>query len=248
MRVGAAALSPLPLGTAAPLDTPLPPVDPPRSGAIAMALVEAEQRLPQVYTVLADPAAQARHAHHQQAVAQALAELKVRPRADSLDFREVVAHELPALLQQTGFDASIYAARNSDVVGYGRYLLYSDPDPKERFCLQVFAFDPRQKTPIHNHPNECASYIAQGSMMERLYELPELATAAGHAGQVAKLHKHERPQTSWAGFGPAQLQVPHSLKNHSGSLAVSVHLYRDMDGVSDHQQVASAGRFERFRP
>ncbi|HET7863952.1 MAG TPA: hypothetical protein VFL86_06035, partial [Burkholderiaceae bacterium] len=67
------------MGTAAPLDTPLPHVHPPLSDAIAMALVEAERRLPQVYTVLADPAAQARHAHHQQAVAQALAELKARP-------------------------------------------------------------------------------------------------------------------------------------------------------------------------
>lgn len=214
----------------------------------ATALLQAEMRLPGIYTMLAAPAARERHGHHQEALAHALAELKARPREDGLDFREIVARELPGLLQKTGFDAGIYAARNSEVGGYGRYLLHSDPDPKERFCLQIFAFDPRQKTPIHNHPNECASYIAQGVLMERVYELPQDAADAGHAGQVAKLQKNERPQASWAGFDLTQLQVPHSLKNKSDSLAVSVHLYRDMDGVSEGQQVAAADKFERFKP
>lgn len=214
----------------------------------ATALIQAEMRLPGIYTTLVDPAAQERHGHHQEALAQALAELKARPRDDGLDFREIVAQELPGLLQKTGFDAGIYAARNSEVGGYGRYLLHSDPDPTGRFCLQIFAFEPRQKTPIHNHPNECASYIAQGALMERVYELPRQAADAGHAGQVAKLQKNERPQASWAGFDLTRLQVPHSLKNKSASLAVSVHLYRDMDGVSEGQQVAAAEKFERFRP
>lgn len=220
----------------------------PEDTGTATALTQSEMRLPGIYTMLAAPAARERHGHHQEAMAQALAELKALPRADGQDFREVVARELPGLLQKAGFDASIYAARSSEVGGYGRYLLHSDPDPKERFCLQIFAFDPRQKTPIHNHPNECASYIAQGTLMERLYELPEAAAAAGHAGQVAKTQKNARPQASWAGFDPTQLQVPHSLKNHSGSVAVSVHLYRDMDGVSAGQQVAAADKFERFKP
>lgn len=212
------------------------------------ALIQAERRLPGIYTMLAAPAARERHGHHQEAVAQALAELKALPRADGLDFREVVARELPGLLQKAGFDAGIYAARSSEVGGYGRYLLHSDPDPKERFCLQIFAFEPRQKTPIHNHPNECASYIAQGTLMERLYEHPDAAKAAGHAGWVTKTQKNVRPQASWAGFDSTQLQVPHSLKNHSGSMAVSVHLYRDMDRVSAGQQVAAADKFERFNP
>jgi hypothetical protein len=225
----------------------LPPRNRQATGAAA-ALIQAEMRLPEIYTMLAAPAARERHAHHQEALAQALAELKARPREDGLDFREIVARELPGLLQKAGFDAGIYAARNSEVGGYGRYLLHSDPDPKERFCLQIFAFAPRQKTPIHNHPNECASYVAQGTLMERVYELPQHAADAGHVGQVAKLQKNERPQASWAGFDLTQLQVPHSLKNKSESLAVSVHLYRDMDGVSAGQQVAAAEKFERFRP
>ena len=181
-------------------------------------------------------------------MAQALGKLKAQPRAAGLDFREIVANELPGLLQKTGFDAGIYAARSNNLTGYGRYLLHSDPDPKERFCLQIFAFDPGQKTPIHNHPNECASYIAQGALMERLYERPEDAAAAGHPGKVTKRVKDDRPQSSWAGFDNTQLDVPHSLKNHSNSLAVSVHMYRDMDGVSARQQVAAAGIFERFKP
>lgn len=219
----------------------------PVTGA-ATALIQAELRLPEIYTMLAAPAARERHGHHQEALAQALAELKARPRADGLDFRDIVARELPGLLRKVGFDAGIYAARNSEVGGYGRYLLHSDPDPKERFCLQIFAFEPRQKTPIHNHPNECASYIAQGTLMERVYELPQDAADAGHAGQVAKLQKNERPQASWAGFDLTQLLVPHSLKNKGDSLAVSVHLYRDMDGVTQGQQVATADKFARFKP
>jgi predicted metal-dependent enzyme (double-stranded beta helix superfamily) len=160
-----------------------------------------------------------------------------------------VAQELPGLLRNAGFDAGIYAARDRDEVGgCGRYLLHGDPDPKERFCLQIFAFNPQQKTPIHNHPNECASYIAQGALKERVYELPEAAAAAGHAGQVTKGRKNDRLHPSWAGFDRTELQVPHSLKNHSNSPAVSVHLYRDMDGVSERQQVAAADKFERFKP
>jgi len=214
----------------------------------ATAWIQAEMRLPAIYTMLASPAARERHGHHQEALARALAELKARPRADGQDFRAIVAQELPGLLQQTGFDAGIYAARNGEVGGYGRYLLHSDPDPNERFCLQIFAFDPGQKTPIHNHPNECASYIARGTLMERVYQLPQDAADAGHAGQVAKLQKNERTQASWTGFDLTQLQVPHSLKNKSDSPAVSVHLYRDMDGVSEGQQVSVAEKFERFRP
>jgi hypothetical protein len=248
LRVGVAALRSAASGTATPPGEPLLHGDPPITGATATALLQAELRLRGIYTALATPAAQAQHGHHQQALAQAMGELKALPRADGLDFREVVARELPGLLQKTGFDAGIYAARNGKVGGYGRYLLHSDPDPKERFCLQIFAFDPRQKTPIHNHPKECASYIAQGTLMERLYKLPEAAPASDQVVQVTKEHKNLRPQASWAGFDRTQLQVPHSLKNKSGSMAVSVHLYRDMDGVSADQQVAAADTFERFKP
>lgn len=211
-------------------------------------LCQAEREMPGIYTQLPTPVARERHGRHQEALAHALADLKALPRADTLDFRQIVAQELQGLLQKAGFDAGLYAARTREAGGYGRYLLHSDPDPKERFCLQIFAFDPRQKTPIHNHPNECASYIAQGALMERVYELPEAAADAGHAGQVAKLRKDNRPQASWAGFDRTDLQVPHSLKNHGNSMAVSVHLYRDMDGVSERQQVAAADKFERFKP
>ncbi len=258
LRIGVATLGSSPSGTAMPHRDPLPQVDPALAIGLpaahrqvtgaAMALSQAELRLPAIYTPLADPAGREQHGRHQEALAQALAELKAQPRADGLDFRNLVAQELPDLLEKAGFTAGIYAARSSEVGGYGRYLLHSDADLKERFCLQIFAFDPRQKTPIHNHPNECASYIAQGALMERLYELPETAAADGHAGQVTKRQKNQRPQTSWAGFDSAELQVPHSLKNHGGSMAVSVHLYRDMDGVSQGQQVAAADKFERFKP
>lgn len=244
LRVGVATLVSAPASPAMPHRG-----DHPVTGAAATALRQAELRLPGIYTTLATPAAQARHGHHQAAVAQALAELKAQPRANGQDFREIVAQALrQGLLQQTGFDAGIYAARNSEVGGYGRYLLHSDADPKERFCLQVFAFNPTQKTPIHNHPNECASYVAQGALVERVYELPEEAAASEHAGRVTKMRKDDRPHTSWAGFDDKHLQVPHSLKNHGDAMAVSVHLYRDMDGVSERQQVAAAGKFERFKP
>jgi hypothetical protein len=78
-------------------------------------------------------------------------------------------------------------------------------------------------------------------LTERLYK------AAEADGQVIKTQKNERPQASWAGFDGTQLEVPHSLKNHSDSMAVSVHLYRDMDGISPGQQVAAADKFVRLK-
>ncbi|WP_233504273.1 gamma-glutamylcyclotransferase [Xylophilus ampelinus] len=214
-------------------------------------LARAERSLPQVYTTLQAPEAQARHHQHQEAMDSALTRLRsstpaLQRQADGADFRDVVADALPQLLRDIGFQPEIYAAKSKETLGYGRYLLHSDTTPENNFCLQIFAFDPTQKTPIHNHPNECASFIALGQLRERLYDDGKNAVKRDDKRFVKKLVGNERPQSSWAGFNAQELDIPHSLKNKSDSLAVSVHLYRDMDGISGGAQVAAKDRFERM--
>lgn len=167
------------------------------------------------------------------------------------DFRDLVALALPTILRDAKFDPSIYEPRNDTINGYGRYLLHSDDNAKESFCLQMFAFSPKQKTPIHDHPNECASYVVHGELSERLYSSPTGGASENGRQLVEKNAKNSRELGSIDGFGPNELNIPHSLKNKSGELAVSVHLYRDMDGLTpgnEHtrsQQVAAKEMFDR---
>lgn len=165
--------------------------------------------------------------------------------AQAADFRDLVALALPKVLADAGFDPSIYQPRNESIGGYGRYLLHSESEPANPFCLQMFAFLPRQKTPIHDHPNECASFIAQGELAERLYSPPTGHMSPSGLQVVEKEHKNPREAGSFAGFGPTELGIPHSLKNKSDNVAVSVHLYRDMDGITEGARVAAKSVFER---
>ena len=204
----------------------------------------AESSLKLVYAQLPAEAKTA-HLGHQQRFSDALKTLSQGEqakawRAQGKEYRDFVAAQLPSLLQQIEFDPSIYKAKNTSINGYGRYLLHSDAAVGDHFCLQIFAFDPAQKTPIHNHPNECASFIAKGQLSERLYEEP----VKGHK-EVAKAVKNPRETGSWAGFNPQELNIPHSLKNKTSEMAVSIHLYRDMDGLTSGQQVAAKDMFQR---
>lgn len=97
------------------------------------------------------------------------------------------------------------------------------------------------------------------SQYEKTFALPGFGFACGggippcslkNGGWVplaTKDKKNERLQGAMDGFGPTQLDVPHSLKNTSGDIALSVHLYRDMDGLSEGQQIAAKTKtkFER---
>lgn len=214
-------------------------------------LARAEASLPQVYATLQSPESQARHHAHQQAMESAITALRSsaanpQAHADGVDFRDVVARALPGLLEDIGFEPGIYTAKSAAPGGYGRYLLHSDSTPGSNFCLQIFAFDPQQKTPIHNHPNECASFVADGALLERLYDDGKNAVRRDGKQYVQKRSGNERPKGSWAGFDGQELDIPHSLKNKSDNLAVSVHLYRDMDGVSGGARVAAKDVFERL--
>jgi predicted metal-dependent enzyme (double-stranded beta helix superfamily) len=238
-RRSLASLPPRTAFTRRQVDVPAP------ARSLSQAFREAETKLTGVYTPLTTPQARAVHASNQEEVAQKLAELKALPCTEGTDFRDVVAQHLVGMLKKSTFDPGIYQARSSEVGGYGRFLLHSDP--KESFCLQVFAFNPRQKTPIHNHPNECASYVVMGSLVESIYETKAAAAAAGHPGRLREIESHARPEASGAAFSRDELHVAHSLANVSDAKAVSTHLYRDMDGLSPGQQVGAAEKFLPFK-
>ncbi|MDA8446407.1 cysteine dioxygenase [Paracidovorax valerianellae] len=160
------------------------------------------------------------------------------------DVRDCVAGALDGLLKEAQLSTDVYQPKSGELAGYGRYLLHSHAEAGESFCLQLFAFADGQKTPIHDHPNECASFVLKGNLWERLYSPTETPEGAP-VPLAVKDKKNERLQGSMDGFGPTELGIPHSLKNTSGDIALSVHLYRDMDGLSDRQQIAAKTKFER---
>ncbi len=207
-----------------------------------------EARLDKVYTPLSLQARQTHAANQKRldaGVQKLLQNASVQAEiAAGKDVRDCVAGALEGLLAEAQLSTDIYQPKSNDLAGYGRYLLHSHAKEGESFCLQLFSFADKQKTPIHDHPNECASFILKGNLWERLY-YPSDSPAGAQVPLATKDKKNERLQGSMDGFGPTQLDVPHSLKNTSGDIALSVHLYRDMDGLSDNQQIAAKTRFER---
>lgn len=207
-----------------------------------------EAKLDKVYTPLSLQARQTHAANQKRldaGVQKLLQNASVQAEiAAGKDVRDCVADALKGLLEEAQLSTDIYQPKDAtQLAGYGRYLLHSHAKEGESFCLQLFAFDARQKTPIHDHPNECASFILKGNLSERIYR--PTGETKDNTPLAEKTERNARTEASWAGFGPDELGVPHSLKNKSGDIALSVHLYRDMDGLSEGQQIAAKTKFER---
>lgn len=153
---------------------------------------------------------------------------------------DLLAQELPRLLDSIDFDASIYRPRDeADKHGYGRFLLHSD----DHFCLQMFSFGKDQETPPHDHPNECASYIVKGALLETLFSNSESAVDVDGQRKVSVADVSERPTGSLAAFDKLHLNIPHVLAHNEGDYALSAHLYRGIDGLTQGQQVAALHKF-----
>lgn len=140
-----------------------------------------------------------------------------------VDPRDVLARELPELLDKAQFDSSAYRPRHAGKQGYGKDLLFHFDDGQTPFCLQVFSFDEGQVTPIHDHPCECASLVWQGEIIENSYD------ALGADAQAIKLSEHRRSAGSHEQLLPTERNI-HSLRNEARQRAITIHLY-NMDGV-----------------
>lgn len=158
-------------------------------------------------------------------ITQRLLELRVDSTIS--DPREVLARELPDLLASANFDPGAYHPRSTAPQGYGKELLFRFDEDESPFCLQVFAFDPGQETPIHDHPCECASLVLLGEIVERSYDFGEDST--GDITQAVLVSEHRRGAGSHEQLLPCERNI-HSLLNDSPERAITVHLY-NMDGV-----------------
>lgn len=207
---------------------------------------------------LLSPAEQEVHVLNQLHVFTAMSTLRVQFKGGETDFRQLLRTRLPELLvelvREDKLNLSIYREKSEGVHGYSKFLLFTNPNPDHKYCLQLFAFAPFQKTPIHDHPCECMSVVVQGELSERFYG--SVSTVGGPAS-AEKTHSKPRPIGSSGILDLAHLDVPHSLKNKkavqlsiraSGEFlrlnlqalppAISVHLYEGIDGAgSEHVEV-----------
>lgn len=164
-----------------------------------------------------------------------------------LDLKSRLPDLLLHLVDQDLLDLSIYKPSGDDIHGYGKYLLFTNPDTAQPYCLQLFAFAVGQKTPIHDHPCECMSVLLKGNLLERFYKVD-----TENPNKVQKIDKVPRSVGSTGLIDLGHLDIPHSLKNkanaYSGdappseTMAISVHLYEGIDGSAHESDSVSSRR------
>ncbi len=207
------------------------PIDPPVHDQPASPYAESERML--------SPRAMLLHHRNQDRFAHALQSfLATIPNPTGLDAYALLAPRLHEVLTQAGFDPSIYRPKDDSVHGYGTFGLLAQPDPAEPFCVQVFCFQPGQKTPIHDHPCECTSVVALGTVTERAYQAKQAST--GTSTQLEKINRTRRDVGHSARLTPEAPNI-HSLRypKHDGPntpYSVTVHAYR-IDGATQYNAV-----------
>ena len=177
------------------------------------------------------------------------------PDASAVSIRNGISENIERILRKAQLDIRCYQAFGERKAEYGKYLIFSSlsvPQLKDApLCFQLFHFAPGQTTPIHNHPNpdqdsrqavlvECASYVVDGSINERLYD----GNSATH--QAEKTGKEYRDAGSRRAIDNPGKNPPHSIKNVSGKPTTTVHAYT-MDGISEGQAVAVQSKFVRIK-
>lgn len=144
------------------------------------------------------------------------------------------------------FNASPYRAVNpAEKHGYSKTLLLS----YGTVAIQIFIFTGQQQTPIHDHPGSCKSFtlaVNNGTLTEDLYELPHDHTQpqlklsqvrsvgstgvvgpAGEAFNGVHQHEHDVHRLKFECHDP-----------QGNCLAVHLHVYKGIDGISKHQQAS----------
>lgn len=152
-------------------------------------------------------------------------------------FQVVLEDKLSSVLlggvESKKIDLSHYKPLNDTKRGYGKYLLYSNPDQSNPFCVQLFVFAAGQKTRLHNHIAPCSTTVLQGVVEESLFE-PQSGQRKGDP--LARfLSSTIRQKSSLGGFDDGQLNDVHRIR-HVGSkgadgYAITAHYYKDLDGV-----------------
>jgi effector protein B len=141
---------------------------------------------------------------------------------------DTVSKLLPKLLVEgtLTLDHSVYTPLDPTTIkanGIGRYLVYDHPDKTDPFSIWVFAFAPRQKTPIHDHKYKGTVTVLDGPISEKYYRPTErnLAQLAGRSDRY-RFHSNRDDLTG---------TFVHQLKRRKGlgdGTSVTLHIY-DME-------------------
>lgn len=165
------------------------------------------------------------------------------------EFQVVLEDKLSAILlggvDSKKIDLSYYKPLDGTKRGYGKYLLYSNPDQSNPFCVQLFVFAAGQKTRLHNHIAPCSTTVLQGAVEEKLFE-PQSGQRKGEP-LAHFVSSTIRQKGSLGGFDDGKLNDVHQIR-HLGSegYAITAHYYKDLDGVEFEKPEATQLRKTSF--
>ncbi|HEX4878770.1 MAG TPA: hypothetical protein VFV39_02910 [Limnobacter sp.] len=195
----------------------------------------------------------ARHATNTIRVGRAIENLrKAHVHLSEVQFQDLLGTRITPILMQMiedgMLDLSPYLPKSAHKNGYAKYLLYSHAHPEHPYCLQLFAFAPKQhvdnmrgqRTKLHNHIAPCASSVLQGTLEETLY-CPVQGPRKG-APLARQTSQRLRPTGSVDGFAEDEIDTVHRLENIGSEKAISVHFYREIDGIRIETPLAAKHR------
>ena len=175
-------------------------------------------------------------------------------------FQILLGEKLPDILismkENKQLDLAHYKAKSNHKHGYGKYLLYSNPSTSTPCCLQLFVFLPRQakalaeakeinhqrghRTTLHNHIAPCVSHVIEGTLEETLYR--PIEGFRKNAPLAVETKRKIRETGSAEGFDQDELNTVHRLENIGNTTAISVHYYRETDGIQTETERAAGLR------
>jgi len=187
---------------------------------------------------------------------------------DENEFQNLLGEKLTDMLMgmkdNKQLNLAHYQAKNNHKNGYAKFLLYSNSNTPLPHCLQLFVFLPKQtaespvtnnqqaqssklinhqrgqRTKLHNHIAPCASYVLQGTLEETTY--CPIEGFRKNSPLAIETGRQRRETGSADGFNEHELNTVHRLENIGNDIAISVHYYREMDGIQHETEKASSLR------
>jgi hypothetical protein len=209
------------------------------------------------------------HAQNTIAVTHEINKLRAaNPALDENEFQNLLGEKLTDMLMgmkdNKQLNLAHYQAKNNHKNGYAKFLLYSNSNTPLPHCLQLFVFLPKQtaespvtnnqqaqssklinhqrgqRTKLHNHIAPCASYVLQGTLEETTY--CPIEGFRKNSPLAIETGRQRRETGSADGFNEHELNTVHRLENIGNDIAISVHYYREMDGIQHETEKASSLR------
>jgi len=209
------------------------------------------------------------HAQNTIAVTREINKLRAaNPELNDNEFQNLLGEKLTDMLmgmkENKQLNLAHYRAKNNHKNGYAKFLLYSSSNTPLPYCLQLFVFLPKQtaespatnnqqvqtsklinhqrgqRTKLHNHIAPCASSVLQGTLEETTYS--PIQGFRKNSPLAMETGRRLRETGSTDGFNEHELDTVHRLENIGNDTAISVHYYREIDGIQHETEKASSLR------